>query len=288
MGRDPIVACADLVPVHLNFIPGAASIVRDVSTAFDLVISLDCSDLERLGHFTQMTADAGVSLINIDHHVTNTDFGDVNLVDHRAPSTSAIVLRLLEHMEVSPDAAMATSLLTGIVTDTRGFRTSNVTIGVIRAALQLMELGASLPQISQQALDRRHVTAVRLWGAGLSLLQVEDRVIWTRIPLAMRRAVGYVGNGDAGLVNFLVSADDFDAAVVFVECDDDRVEVGFRAASDFDVSGVALQFGGGGHALAAGCTVLGQLDTVMAQVLAALRLSLAQQRQDHARRDPQP
>jgi phosphoesterase RecJ-like protein len=227
-------------------------------------------------------------LINIDHHVTNTDFGDVNLVDDKAASTTAIVLRLLKYMEVPLDAPIATSLLTGIVTDTRGFRTSNVTIEVMGAALQLMELGASLPQISQQALDRRHITAIRLWGAGLSLVQGEDRVIWTSIPLAMRRAVGYVGNGDAGLVNFLVSADDVDAAVVFVEGDDDRVEVGFRAASGFDVARVALQFGGGGHALAAGCTVLGLLDTVVAQVLAALKHSLAQQRQAHARRNPQP
>jgi phosphoesterase RecJ-like protein len=282
------MACADLVPVHLNFIPGAASIVRDVSAPFDLAISLDCSDLERFGHFAQLLADAGVSLINIDHHVTNTNFGDVNLVDDQAASTTAIVLRLLKYMEVPLDAAMATALLTGIVTDTRGFRTSNVTIEVMEAALELMELGASLPQVSQQALDRRHVTAIRLWGAGLSSLQVEDRVIWTSIPLAMRRAVGYAGNGDAGLVNFLVSADDVDAAVVFVECDDDRVEVGLRAPSGFDVARVAVQFGGGGHALAAGCAVLGQLDTVMPQVLAALQLSLAQQRQDHARRNPQP
>ena len=282
MGRDPIMACADPVPVHLNFIPGAGSIAREVSTSFDLVISLDCSDLERLGHFAQIPATAGMSLINIDHHMTNTSFGDVNLVDDQAASTTAIVLRLLEYMDVPLDAAMATSLLTGIVTDTRGFRTSNVTIQVVEAALQLMKLGASLPRITQQALERRHITAIRLWGAGLSLLQVEDRVIWTSIPLAMRRAVGYMGNGDAGLVNLLVSANEVDAAVVFVECDDDRVEVGFRAASGFDVAQVALQFGGGGHALAAGCTLLGLLDRVMAQVLAALQLSLAQQRRNHA------
>ena len=282
MGQDPVTTCADPVPPHLTFIPGAASVVQEVRAPFDLVISLDCSGLDRLGHFTRMPAFAGTPLINIDHHVTNTSFGDVNLVDDRAASTAGIVLRLLEHMDVPLDVELATSLLTGIVTDTRGFRTSNVTLRVMKAALRLMEVGASLPDITQRALERRHIAAIRLWGAALSLLQVDDRVIWTTIPLAMRHAVGYSGNGDAGLVSFLVGTSGVDAAIVFVERDDERVEVGLRAVSGFDVAQVALQFGGGGHALAAGCTLPGFLEEVQERVLATLQLNLTQQRRNHA------
>ena len=278
MGLEPIMACSDPIPARFNYIPGAEAIVQDVSATFDLVISLDCSDLERLGHFPQMPTFESVPLLNIDHHLTNLNFGAVNLVDPHASSTAEIVLWLLEYMAVPLDAELATCLLTGIVSDTRGFRTSNVTIQVMEAALRLMKAGASLPYITRRGLDHRSTTAVHLWGAALAQLQIESRVIWTSIPLATRRAVGYVGDGDAGLVSFLVGADEADAAVVFVERKDGRIEVGLRAVPGFDVAQVALQFGGGGHALAAGCDLPGPLEDAQTRVLVTLRADLSRQR----------
>ena len=277
-GLEPIIACSDPVPARFNYIPYVGAIVQDVSASFDLVISLDCSDLKRLGHFPQMPTFRSVPLLNIDHHLTNLDFGDVNLVDPHASSTAEIVLRLLEYMALPLDAELATCLLTGIVADTRGLRTSNVTIQVMDAALRLMKAGASLPYVTHHTLDRRPTTAIRLWGATLAQLHIEDRVIWTSIPLAMRRTAGYAGNGDAGLVSFLVSGDDADVAVVFVEREDGRIEVSLRAVPGFDVAQVALQLGGGGHALAAGCNLPGPLGEAQARVLAALRADLARQR----------
>ncbi len=277
-GLEPIMACSDPVSARFNYIPYVGAIVQDVSASFDLVISLDCSDLKRLGHFPQMPTFRSVPLLNIDHHLTNLDFGDVNLVDPQASSTAEVVLRLLEYMALPLDAELATCLLTGIVADTRGLRTSNVTIQVMDAALRLMKAGASLPYITHHTLDRRPTTAIRLWGATLAQLHIEDRVIWTSIPLAMRRTAGYAGNGDAGLVSFLVSGDDADVAVVFVEREDGRIEVGLRAVPGFDVAQVALQLGGGGHAPAAGCNLPGPLEEAQARVLAALRADLARQR----------
>ncbi len=277
MGLEPIMACSAPIPARFKHIPGADAIVQDVGAAFDLVIALDCSDLKRLGHFPDMPAFGNVPLLNIDHHVTNLDFGHVNMVDPHAASTTEIVLRLLEYMAVPLDAELATCLLTGIVTDTRCFRTSNVTVQVMDAALRLMKAGASLFRITHHILDRRPTTAIRLWGAALALLRVVDGVIWTSIPLAMRRAAGYAGNGDAGLVSFLVSADVADVAVVFVEREDGRIEIGFRAVPGFDVARVALQLGGGGHALAAGCNLPGPLEEAQAHVLTVLRADLAHQ-----------
>jgi phosphoesterase RecJ-like protein len=275
LGLEPILACSDPVPARFNYIPNADAVVQDVSDSFDLVISLDCSDLGRLGRLAQSPALSpsfeSAPLLNIDHHLTNLNFGDVNLVDTRASSTTEIVLRLLDYMAVPLDAELATCLLNGIVTDTRGFRTSNVTVQVMEAALRLMQAGASLPYIMQHGLDRRPTTAILLWREALSSLQIKNRIIWASIPLMMRRAAGYVGNGDAGLVSFLLSADDADIAAVFVEREDGRVEVGLRAVSGFDVAQVALQFNGGGHALAAGCNLPGPLEQAQAQMLAALR-----------------
>jgi phosphoesterase RecJ-like protein len=278
IGRKPIVACSDPIPAPLHYIPGTAAIVQDVSDTFDLVIALDSSDLKRLGKFPQMPTFGNVPLLNIDHHLTNLNYGAVNLVDPQASSTAEVVLRLLEFMACPLDAEIATSLLTGIVTDTRGFRTSNVTIQVMESVLRLMKAGATLPYITHHGLNRRPTAVILLWRAALTRLQVEDCIIWTSIPLALRREVGYAGNGDAGLANFLISADDADVAAVFVESEDGRIEVGLRAVPGCDVAQVALQLGGGGHALAAGCTLPGPLEEVQAQVLTVLRADLARQR----------
>lgn len=282
MGREPAMACADPVPLQFDFVPGAESIVQEVSAPFDLVISLDCSSLDRLGGFPQMPSFAGTPLVNIDHHVTNTHFGDVNLVDAQAASTAGIVLRLLEYMACPLDAQLATSLLTGIVADTRGFRTSNVTAEVLDEALRLVKAGASLPDLARRVLDRRPVSAIRLWGAALASMRVENRVIWTCIPRTVSHAANHADGGDAGLVNFLVGANDVDAAAVFVEQDGEKIDVGLRAAPGFDVAQVALQLGGGGHALAAGCTMSGPLEQARQQLLALLQADLARQRHDHA------
>ncbi|MFQ6101863.1 MAG: bifunctional oligoribonuclease/PAP phosphatase NrnA [Anaerolineae bacterium] len=281
MGLEPTMACSDPIPARFNYIPGVEAIVQDVSAPFDLVVSLDCSDLERLGHFPQIPAFGSTPLLNIDHHITNLNFGHVNLVDPHASSTAELVLRLLEYMTVPLDAELATALLAGIVTDTRGFRTSNVTVQVMETALRLMKAGASLPHITHHSLGCRSAAAIHLWGMALAQLQTQDRVIWTSIPLAMRRAAGHAGNSDAGLASFLVSADDADVAIVFIEREDGSIEVGLRAAPGFDVAQVALQFGGGGHALAAGCNLPGPLEEAQARVLAALQADLARQRHNH-------
>jgi len=280
-GHDPILACVDPIPYRFDYLAGSESVVSEVNERFDAVISLDSSDTIRLGHFTQLAGFRDVPLLNIDHHLTNLYFGDVNLVDTDASSAAEVVWQLLRYLDIPPDAEIATSLLTGIVTDTRGFRTSNVTPQVMEIALQLMKAGASLTYITQHALERRPTAAILLWKEALASMQTEEenRIIWAQISQAMRRKSGYNGNGDAGLVSFLISADDMDAAAIFVEREDGQIEIGLRAMPGFDVAQVALQFGGGGHALAAGCNVPGPLDEARERILTALRASLTQQRQ---------
>jgi phosphoesterase RecJ-like protein len=284
LGKQPVLACADPVPSDLGFVPGSELVVQRVYGPCDLVISLDCSEWSRVGHVPHISSAADIPLINIDHHVTNLGFGTVNLVDALASSTAEIVFRLLEAMTIPLDEDIAMCLLTGIVTDTRGFRTNNVTIETMEAALRLMRAGASLRVITQRVLDRRSVSAMRLWGAALATAQIDERVIWAVIPMDDLSPA----TGNAGLASFLISAEGTDAAAVFVEREHGRVEVGLRAAPGFDVAQVALWFGGGGHALAAGCALQGSLEEVQEQVLAVLQANLARQRLTYAGRDSQP
>ena len=275
LGKEYTLACADPVPKGFAYLPGSETIVQPPPSGwpkgkYDLVISLDCGDLKRLGAAYDESL-AGLPIINIDHHVTNTHFGTVNWVDTEAASTAEMVLELVESLGIPLDADMALCLLHGIVTDTRGFRTPNTGPRTMRAALKLMEAGAKLAEITDRVFNRRPLSAICLWAKALNGVQLDGRIIWSQITRAMRRECAFSENGDAGLVSFLATADEADVAIVFAEKSDGRIEVGMRAVPGIDVSAVALDLGGGGHPQAAGCTLNGSLDEVREKVLAAVK-----------------
>jgi phosphoesterase RecJ-like protein len=285
LAKQPTLACADAPPDKFSFLPGFESIVDTIDPgSFDLVIGLDSSDPLRLGRVYKADRLAGVPLINIDHHVTNLYFGDVNLVDTGAASTAEIILTLLDHLGVSIDedgtpnkTGIASCLLTGIVTDTLSFRTSNVTPRVLKAALRLVEAGASLSQVTHFAFNQRPLNELSLLAVGLNRLQTEAGLAWSEISLADRYACGDRGNSDAGLVGMLARTKEVHMAAVFAEKENAQVEISFRADPGFDVSQLALSLGGGGHPAAAGCTIEGPLEAAKAQVLPMMRAALEQQ-----------
>jgi phosphoesterase RecJ-like protein len=285
-GHTVVAANQDGVPYLLRsdlVAPGWDTVVHSPfkqkrqASGYGLVITLDCSDMQRLGKAYRPSL-AGAPLVNIDHHITNLSFGTVNLVDPAASSTAEIVYQLAKTLgwPVGPEAAQC--LLTGIVTDTRSFQVGNVTPALLGIAQRLMEAGASLRAINEGVLDRRNVDTICLWGHALAALHLEERIIWTAIPLAMRGHCNGVEQSDSGLANFMAGAEEADVALILTEREDGTVDVGMRAAQGFDVAQVALALGGGGHPRAAGCSLRVPLEQATQQVLGALKQSLAEQR----------
>ncbi len=274
LGKQPLLVCSDPIPPRFGFLPGFDGVTQKPKGSFDLCVVLDCSDRARMG---RMAGVEGVPLLNIDHHVTNRRFGTVNLVDVEAVSTTHILYRLTRELGVEMDERLATCLLTGITTDTRGFRTSNVTAEVLRLAVELVEAGAPLPLIVRNGLERRSLNMLQMWGAALSRLRMEDGIIWTSVPVEVWKAAG--SNGSSGLSSLLISVAEAQVSAVFLEREDGQVEVGLRARPGFNVARVALAMGGGGHTLAAGCLVPGPLEEAQRRVLGVLREDLARQRE---------
>jgi phosphoesterase RecJ-like protein len=172
-------------------------------------------------------------------------------------------------------APIAASLLTGLVTDTLGFRTSNTTPEALRQAADLLELGVDMSSLYFRSLVRRTFAAARYWGAGLSSLQKTDGIVYTTLTLADRTASGYTGRDDADLINVVSSIDESDVAIIFVEQSAEHVKVSWRGLKQHvDVSGIAKQFGGGGHRAAAGAEVRGGLAEVQERVLRLTRRAL--------------
>jgi phosphoesterase RecJ-like protein len=283
LGKTPTLACESSPPRKFSFLPDFETIVSVIEPyPYDLVIGLDCSDTTRLGKIYNAERMDGVPLINIDHHVTNLLFGDVNLVNTKAASTAEVVLRLLDHLGVPLDqdgAGIALCLLTGVVTDTLGFRTSNVTPQVMASTIRLMEAGASLSEITHYAFNQRPLVELSLLAHGLSRMHTEGALAWTEIALADRHACGHRGSSDAGLVDILVRTREIHVAAVFSEMEDNQVDISFRADPGFDVAQLALSLGGGGHPAASGCKINGSLEAAKARVLPMLRAALEKQQQ---------
>lgn len=272
-GKDPTMACEDPVPDLYIWLPGSTEIVRQGSGLYDLIVSLDCSDARRMGAVFQPEL-AGVPLVNIDHHVTNTRFGTVNWVDPSCVATTQMILGLAEAMDWVLSPPVADCLLTGLVTDTRSFRTYNVDEAAMRATLRLMEAGAELNEIARRSLDQRPLASVRLWGQAIERLDTDGEILWTEVTRSMRQRWGLAEDGDSGLANFLSGVREPKVVIVFTERDNDTIDVGMRSEPGYDVATVAQKLGGGGHPQAAGCTLQGELPAVREWVLDRVRQSL--------------
>lgn len=266
-GKNVSMVLTDGVPSSFKQLPGASQIMRKVQGTFDTAIVVDASDLLRTGGVL-----AGqVPDLNIDHHITNLNFARINFVDPEAEATAAVLAKNFTHWGLKISEPVAKALLTGIVSDTIGFRTSNVRSQTLRLAADLMDKGANLSELYNRALIRRSYEAARFWGLGLERIQRKDRLVWTTLTLNDRLKSSYPGNDDADLVNILASIDESEIGIIFVEQKDNHVKVSWRAQPGWDVSRLALQFGGGGHPAASGADIPGSINEVQEKVLTATR-----------------
>jgi len=272
LGKAYTLACPHPTPANFRFLPGWEQIISEWVPVcdYDLVIALDTSNLERFEHLREPIERLEAPLLVIDHHVTNTCFGTVNWVEPNAVATTEVLFSLLQRLGLQLDEVVATYLLTGIVTDTQGFRTSNTSPRTMEIVVELLRAGASLSMISDRALNRRSLSALRLWAAVLPQVRCQDHVVWGEIPLSVRQASGYTGGDDADLVEFLATVEEAQVAAIFYEREDGAIKLSLRSHRGINVAEVAQQLGGGGHEQAAGATLEGPLESARQRVLALL------------------
>jgi phosphoesterase RecJ-like protein len=271
LGKEVNLVLEDGVPLVFHHLTGADRVFREAVGIYDLVIVVDSSDIERIG---SVLDEYGEPDVNIDHHPTNTHFASLNLVRDNAVATVEIIYDMALALSLPINLPIAEALLTGLLTDSLGFRTSNSSARTLRIAAELMDRGANLQVLYRKAMLEKSLEAVRYWGQGLSRIQCEGRLIWTSLMLEDRKIAEYPGRDDADLVNILARIRETDVCVVFVEQTDGTVKVSWRAQPGFDVASIATQFGGGGHKPAAGADIKGDIERVQEEVLEATRKSL--------------
>lgn len=289
LGKQPVLALQDAVPDEGGHLPGVDDIITGDSPnyervvrsrAFDLIICLDASSPDRMGTVYNPAVHRAATLLVIDHHVTNTGFGALNWVDPTSVSTTQMVAQLADALDAPLAGPLAICLLTGLVTDTLCFSTSNVSARTLELAMRLMDGGADLAAITQQTVNRRPFRLIKLWSLVLPTVHLADGVVWATATPEMLAQTGTPAS-EVGLSSYLVTADEADMSAVFIEqINGDgtpRVECSFRAKPGFNVAEVAFALGGGGHPAAAGCTVDGDLATVLPRVVAALQAARGRQ-----------
>ena len=239
IGKQVQMVLQDGVPIRFRPLPGASEVRYRPEGKFDLIIVLDCSELARAGNVLQAYGDPD---INIDHHITNTNFAILNWVDSQAVSTTEMLALLIPRLGLTLTQPIATVLLAGLITDSLGLRTQNMTARALRVAADLVETDVNLAYLYDLMLGQRSYQALQYWAAGLSLLARDADIVWATLTLADRERIGYPGRDDADLVNVLSSIGDCQIAIIFVEQVHQRVKISWRARSDFDTSQVALLF----------------------------------------------
>jgi phosphoesterase RecJ-like protein len=273
-GKQVEMVLQDGVPAGFKHLPGSEQIQNKARGEFDLIVTVDCSDVKRVGNSLDGYRSPDIV---IDHHITTEPFGTLNLVEPEAVATASVLTRHMARWGLAITVPIAANLITGLVTDTLGFRTANTTPESLRQAADLLELGVDMSSLYFRSLVRRTFSGAKYWGAGLSSLQRSDGLIWSTLTLADRKTSGYTGTDDADLINVVSSIDEADIALMFVEQNPQKTKVSWRGLKPhIDVSQIARQFGGGGHKSASGAEVAGTLDKVQNKVLAATRKRLNQ------------
>lgn len=259
--------CASPIPDYLSFLPNIDRITDDetilLHLEYDVVIVLDSGDLMYAGvdkHFRKMKGLPVV--INIDHHPTNQHYGHINLVHHQASSTSEIIFHLLDYFRHPLPKDVATSLLTGILTDTGGFSNLATTPSSFEVSSRLMASGARAKEIITNAFQNKPLKQLQLWGRALSRLKEnkETGIVTTVLLQKDFKELGMDEDSSEGVSNFLNNVENAKAIIVLREKSDGTIKASLRTTQpDVDVSKIAKFFGGGGHKKAAGFSIRGTL-----------------------------
>ncbi len=276
MGRRAAALSADPIPASYSFLPAAARVLsQPPDWRADLGIVVDCDGLSRVGRLAETFAGLP-QLIDIDHHDTEQAFGNERLIDPAAGATAEIVYHLLGGMGVSLDDEISTCLYTGVLTDTGRFCYGNTTADSLRIAAELVAAGADPHQVARRVYEERSVEATHLLGIALSRLSsdLDGQVVISVLRPEDFESTGAAPGDTEGIIDHLRAIGGPRVAILLVEPNDDAVRVSLRSDGSVDVSEVALGFGGGGHAMAAGCTIPGTANVVRDRILTAVRVAL--------------
>jgi len=275
LGKQVSWHCADPVPEQQRFLHGSERFTQAPPPEdVDLVVTVDFGSVDR----AKFALPARPTLVNIDHHASNDNFGTANLVDVTAAASAELVSRVIDALGIKWTPEMATAALVGIMTDTGSFQFPSTDARALDRAARLREAGADLQAITYNIFRNKRFEALKLWGFAFARLVREDEglLVWTEIRAGDIEAAEARDEDISGLVEQVARSAGMRVAVLFNE-QRGSVKVSCRTSQwepSVDASALMARFGGGGHVRAAGALIEGRLADVQGRVLDAARAAL--------------
>ena len=271
-GRAIRVVVPEPLPRLLEYLPGFEMVETGGAPLGDTVFTFDCATLGRFGERRAEVERAG-TVVNIDHHLSNTAFGTINLVDATASATGQVIYRLLRELGAPISPAVATDLYAALFTDTGGFRHENTTEGSLRLAAALVAAGADPGWVALKSYKSRSLAQVRLEGMAVAQMhsEMDGRLLWSEVTAAMLAEAGADLQDSEGIIDTLQSIATMRIAILFKQHTADRSKISVRTRDPIDATEVCTPFGGGGHRRAAGAEFGDPLPVAERKVLEVAR-----------------
>lgn len=275
LGKTVAVFCQDKIPDNLSFMAGADAYATADQAAehYDLVIAVDAADEARLGTSAALLQRADHTA-QVDHHGTNPCYAERNDIDPSASATALLIRELLDTLQVTVTKEIGICLFVGISTDTGNFAFTNTTPEAFRTAADLLEMCAlPLAKMNRVLFQQRSKAQTLLIGRALNNMTfaADGKIAVITLTQQDMADCGAMPEHTETIVNYGLNVEGVKFAVMARELDDSRTKFSLRSIEPYKVDGVAKMMGGGGHELAAGCTVNAPLTETVARVLDAIR-----------------
>jgi bifunctional oligoribonuclease and PAP phosphatase NrnA len=274
-GKQAVVSFSEPFQVapQYRFLPGLDRLTPPAAVPCDadLFVCFDAGSLDRLGSLVDAFEGAARTVV-VDHHASNTCFGEVNLIDPAAPASAVLCRELLAWLSLPLDRDVATCLYTALVTDTGRFQYQATTPATHRLAAELLEAGVEQYEVAKAVFETNDIGYLRLAADVLGrVTQVpEASLVWTSVTLADQDAHGVDLDQTEGLIDLVRTDAASDVAAVLKQQPDGTWKVSLRSKGRTDVGRIATRLGGGGHAFAAGFTSMLGLDDTVRMIIEAL------------------
>ena len=260
MGKDVRLVNRDAPPGPLRVFPGVSRIevANRIDDPGDAVIVMECGDLTRTG----VEGFERGFVINIDHHLGNTNYGAVNWFDASAAACGEMVFNLVQELGVPLTLEIATHVYIAILTDTGSFHYSSISPRTFDICRQCMEAGINPPAIAGAIYDSNNLGRLKLFGAVMSKMELDasGRVATVYVDQKLASDCGGTYEDTEGIVNLPLTVKEIEAVAFFKEAGPDDWRVSMRSKGDVDVNAIAKEFGGGGHKNASGCSANGRFE----------------------------
>ena len=244
------------LPKYLDFLPNFNKITNKLPKNYDLLISFDCGSFDRLG-----IEEKPSFLINIDHHISNTKYGDINIIDPKAASSSQVVYNLLKANGVDINKEAAICIYTALVTDTGSFQYESVNDKVFEMAADLVKSGVKPDFVAKMLFERDRLSRLRLLAKAYDTIELccDGKVAFVEVTKEMMEITGAIKDDTDTIVNSVRAIASVEVACMLRE-DEEGIKISFRSKNYVDVSKIAVKYGGGGHIRAAGATIINEFN----------------------------